>query len=184
MAILAAHASHRPLTDYGEVTSCLGAGTLGHDGHWMLDIVCVRCSSCHLKSLHSEHLGCALYSYFQVVHGKQIKVNVTNNFSDLLVSHNQATFLQSSPTPFYVPESEPPAVSAFHVVPWARVRGSFDQKLTVCKSTGSVIVAASFLQFCAQAHGHGQGPDSLLASRTHNLFTGFGTRPAVTPFTY
>ena len=117
MAILAAHASHRPLTDYGEVTACLGAGTLGHDGHWMLDIVCVLCSSCHLQSLHSEHLGCALHSYFQVVHGKQIKVNVTNNFSNLLVSHNQATFLQSFPTPFYVPESEPPAVSAFHVVP-------------------------------------------------------------------
>ena len=61
--------------------------------------------------------GLSLYSYFQVVHGKQIKVNVTNNFSNLLVSHNQATFLQSFPTPFYVPESEPPAVSAFHVVP-------------------------------------------------------------------
>ena len=116
-AILAAHASHRPLTDYGEVTAGLGAGTLGHVGHWMLDIVCVRCSSCRLQSLHSEHLGCALYSYFQVVHGKQIKVNVANNSSNLLVSHNQATFLQSFPTPFYVPESEPLAVPAFHVVP-------------------------------------------------------------------
>ena len=100
MAILAAHASHRPLADYGEVAACLGAGTLGQDGHWMLDIVCVLRSSCRLQSLRLEHLGCALHSYFQVVHGKQIKDNVTNNFSNPLVSHNQATFLQLFPLHF------------------------------------------------------------------------------------